>query len=130
MKYGTILYQSNIKLMRFILLEYCFTEQNSNHSQTRNEASLPQENYINRTLSWICVKDYRKTRTKIGEEGVILEGDESMFGIDLEKMTISGNGTWKKFRMLNFFGNIFSQQKKYCLWKLGDSLNIFKKKMF
>ena len=88
MKYGTILYQSTFKLISFILLAYCFTEQNRNHSQTINEASLPQENYMDRTLSsttirrwynffsWICVNDYRKTRTKIGGEGVKLEADK------------------------------------------------------
>ena len=97
MKYGTIFYQSNIKLISFILLAYCFTEQSRKHSQTSNEASLPQENYMDRTLSsttiqrwynffsWICVKDYRKTRTKIGWEGVKLEGDKTMFGTDIEK---------------------------------------------
>ena len=51
MKYGTIFSQSTIKIMSFILLAYCFTEQNRNHSQTSNEASLPQENYMDRTLS-------------------------------------------------------------------------------
>ena len=101
MKYGTIFYQSNIKLISFILLAYCFTERNIKHSQTSNEASLPQENYMDRTLrrrtiqrwynffSWICIDDYRKTRTKIGGEGVIIKGDESMFGTDLEKVTNS-----------------------------------------
>ena len=98
MKYGTILYQSTIKLISSILLAYCFTERNRNHSQTSNEASLPQENYKDRTLSsttirrwynffsWICVNDYRKTRTKIGGEGVKLEGDKTMFGTDIEKL--------------------------------------------
>ena len=97
MTYGTILYQSTIKLIIYILLAYCFTERNRNHSQTSNEASLPQENYIDRTLSsttirrwynffsWICVHDYRKTRTKTGGEGVKLEGDKTMFGTDMEK---------------------------------------------
>ena len=123
MKYGTILYQSNIKLMSFILLAYCFTERNRNHSQTSNEASLPQENYTDRTLSsttirrwynfftWICVKDYRKTRTKIGGKGVILEGDESMFGTDVEKMTIIGNGSQKIFRMKICLAIFFCSKK-------------------
>jgi hypothetical protein len=57
MKYGTLLYQSNIKLMSFILLAYCFTERNRNHSQTSNDASLPQENYMDRTLSSRPYKD-------------------------------------------------------------------------
>ena len=48
-------------------------------------------------FSWICINDYRKTRTNIGGEGVILKVDESMFGTDLEKMTISGNGLLRKF---------------------------------
>ena len=34
MKYGTILNQSNIKLLSFIHLAHCFTEQNKNYSQT------------------------------------------------------------------------------------------------
>ena len=121
MKYGTIFYQSNIKHISFILLAYCFTERNRNHSQTSSEASLPQENYMDRTLSsttiqrrynffsWICVKDYRKTRTKIGEEGVILEGDESMFGTDLEKVTNSGNGIMGIFLNTKKFGNKICQ---------------------
>ena len=43
-------------------------------------------------FSWICINNYRKARTKIGGEGVILKGDESMLGTDLEKVTNSGNG--------------------------------------
>ena len=49
---------------------------------------------------------YRKRRTKIGGEGVILEGDESMFGRDLEKMTIKGNGVLENFESAKKFVNI------------------------
>ena len=45
MKFRTIKYPSNIKLIGFILLAYCFTDQNQIHCQTSNKASLPQENY-------------------------------------------------------------------------------------
>ena len=43
------------------------------------------------------MNDYRQTRTKIGGEGMILKGDESIFGTDLEKMTISSNGVLVNF---------------------------------
>ena len=62
------------------------------HASTVNEASLPQEGYVDRTLStrtilrWfryfrmLCRDDFKKNKSKIGGEGSILEGDESLFG--------------------------------------------------
>ena len=77
-RYGTVL--------------YCFTERHRTHASTVNEASLPSEGYVNRTLStrtilrWfryfrmLCRDDFKKNKSKIGGEGSILEGDESLFG--------------------------------------------------
>ena len=77
---------------RWVLLAYCFTERHRTHASTVNEASLPQEGYVDRTLStrtilrWfryfrmLCRDDFKKNKSKIGGEGSILEGDESLFG--------------------------------------------------
>ena len=81
-----------MKLQSFVLLAYCFTERNRTYAQTINEASLPQEGYKDRTMSertvnrwfkffrWLCCKDWKRMRVKIGGKDFILEGDESMFG--------------------------------------------------
>ena len=59
---------------------------------------------------------------------MILEGDESMFGIDLEKMTISGNGTWEIFRMQNCLAIFFFSKKKILFAEIkGLFAHIFKK---
>ena len=70
----------------------CFTERNRTYVQTANEASLPQEGFEDRSLStrtinrWfrffrmLCRQDFRKNKDKIGGEGTIIEGDESLFG--------------------------------------------------
>ena len=50
---------------------------------TEHSAAQPYKDY--NFFSWISVNDYRKTRTKIGGEGVKLEGDKTMFGTDIEK---------------------------------------------
>ena len=76
----------------WVLLAYCFTEIHRTHASTVNEASLPQEGYVDRTqstrtiLRWfryfrmLCRDDFKKNKSKIGGEGSILEGDESLFG--------------------------------------------------
>ena len=91
-RYGTVLYQSKMKIKNWVLLAYCFTERHRTHASTVNEASLPQEGYVDRTLStrtilrWfryfrmLCRDDFKKNKSKIGGEGSILEGDESLFG--------------------------------------------------
>ena len=91
-RYGTVLYQSKMKIKNWVLLAYCFTERHRTHASTVNEASLPQEGYVDRTLStrtilrWfryfrmLCRDDFKKNKSKIGGEGSILEDDESLFG--------------------------------------------------
>ena len=50
LRFGTILYQTKLKLINFIMLVYCFTERNRTNAQTSNKASLPQENYKDITM--------------------------------------------------------------------------------
>ena len=128
LRYVTILYDAKLKLINYICLVYCFTAKNRTNCQISNKASLPQENYQDRTTSsrtilrwfkffrWICVKDYRKTKTKLGGEGVILEGDESMFG----KMKY-GKGNGSRRRRAWVFGMKCSETKRWfrCVcWKI------------
>ena len=91
-RYGTVLYQSKMKIKNWVLLAYCFTERHQAHASTVNEASLPQEGYVDRTLStrtilrWfryfrmLCRDDFKKNKSKIGGEGYILGDGESLFG--------------------------------------------------
>ena len=84
--------ESKMRIKNWVLLAYCFTERHRTHASTVNEVSLPQEGYVDRTLStrtilrWfryfrmLCRDDFKKNKSKIGGEGSILEGDESLFG--------------------------------------------------
>ena len=49
-RYGTVLYQSKMKIKNWVLLAYCFTERHRTHASTVNEVSLPKEGYVDRTL--------------------------------------------------------------------------------
>ena len=44
-RYGTVLYNSNMQLNRFVMMVYCFTERNKTYAQTINECCLPSEDY-------------------------------------------------------------------------------------
>ena len=50
-RYGTVLYQSKMKIKNWVLLAHCFTERHRTLASIANEASFPQEGYMDRTLS-------------------------------------------------------------------------------
>ena len=118
-RFGTVLYKSKLKLKNWILLAFCFIERNRTYAQTKAEASLPQEGYEDRTLSertinrWfrffrsLCRKDFRKNRVQLGGKGVIVEGDESLFG----KMKF-GRGSSKNRRRAWVFGMIDRETRR------------------
>ena len=122
-RFGTVLYKSKMKLKNWVLLAYCFTERNRTYAQTANEASLPQEGYEDRSLStrtinrWyrffrmLCRLDFRKNKEKIGGEGTIIEGDESLFG----KMKF-GRGAKKNRRRAWVFGMICRTTRRLFLY--------------
>ena len=49
--YGTVLYQSKMKIKNWVLLAHCFTERHRTLASIANEASFLQEGYMDRTLS-------------------------------------------------------------------------------
>ena len=137
-RYGTVLYQSKMKIKNWVLLAYCFTERHRTHASTVNEASLPQEGYVDRTLStrtilrWfryfrmLCRDDFKKNKSKIGGEGSILEGDESLFGQRSCKIVHNIDHSfsllfifWKSLRIINNIDNYVQKNENLsCKTKL------------
>ena len=119
----TVLYNSNMQLKRFVMMAYCFTQQNKTVAQTINECNLPDENYSDNSLSpdtvnrWfnyfrkLCLNDWLENVEKLGGENQIVEIDESMFG----KMKF-GRGDPSKRRRAWVFGMVCRETGKCVLW--------------
>ena len=45
MWFGTIFYKIKLKLINFVMMVNCFTQQNITNAYAINKESLPQENY-------------------------------------------------------------------------------------
>ena len=135
-RYGSVLYQSKMKIKNWVLLAYCFTERHRTHASTVNEASLPQEGYVDRTLStrtilrWfryfrmLCRDDFKKNKSKIGGEGSILEGDESLFGQRSCKIVHNIDHSFsllfifqKSLRIINNIDNYVQKNENLSCWQ-------------
>ena len=90
---NTVLANSHLKLERFVLLMYCFSDRNRTYKQIINEACLPCDPEYkecsmstetvckwNKYFTYICCKDYEQNYEQIGGVNEIVEIDESMFG--------------------------------------------------
>ena len=51
LRQNTVLENSNLRLERFVMLVYSFTERNTTYNQTRKEACLPAEGYAENGMS-------------------------------------------------------------------------------
>ena len=138
LRQNTVLENSNLRLERFVMLVYSFTERNTTYNQTRKEACLPAEGYANNGMSnetvnrwfqyfrYICNADINERHTKIGGEGKIVEMDESMFG----KMKYGKGDPTKRRRTWVFAGKCretggifvricpFNKRTKKILWPI------------
>ena len=93
MRANTVLAGSKLKLERFVMLLWNFTERGKTYQQISNAANLPpQAHYVEDKLSpnsiakwnkyfrYLCKEDYLKNRTKVGGKNRIVEIDETMCG--------------------------------------------------
>ena len=93
LRHNTVLYNSNTKLERFVLLMWNFCEQSKTYNQICNDVCIPSEGYKddfmshetinkwNKYFRYICCIDVKINMTeKIGGIDDIVEIDESMFG--------------------------------------------------
>jgi transposase-like protein len=122
-RYGTVLYNSNMQLNRFVMMIYCFTERNKTYAQTINECCLPSEDYRDCSMSpssvnkWftylrsLCCKDWYENLSKLGGEGFVIEMDESLFG----KLKY-GRGDPTKRRRAWVFGMVCRKTGRVILW--------------
>ena len=60
LRFGTIFYNSKLKLINFVTMVYWFTKRNRTNGHTSNKESLPQENFKERNISSRKVNQYYK----------------------------------------------------------------------
>ena len=93
MRANTVLAGSKLKLERFVMLLWNFTQRGKTYQKISNAANLPaQAHYVEDKLSpnsiakwnkyfrYLCKEDYLKNRTKVGGKDRIVEIDETMCG--------------------------------------------------
>ena len=123
---------SKLKLKRFVMLLWNFTERGKSYQQISNAANLPpQAHYVEDKLSpnsiakwnkyfrYLCKEDYLKNKVKVGGKGRIVEIDETM----CQSCKIFKHIRWEKN-----YQNLL-QKFRTCIFHFFTGLNIAAKSM-